>query len=186
LLDATAGGSLLSLSAADATAIIEKMALSDHQGEYSRNPSQRKPGVIELGVPDAMLAQNKLISQSLEEITKQLSKLPQQFKEMQEKPKQIASCELCNGDHPTGYCPPPGEEVNYMGNQNQQRQAPYQNNAGYQRGGNSNYNQGWRQDVSSSNRPRQYESFNQPQPPPQQQQSSNLEETMSKFIEMQL
>jgi hypothetical protein len=73
-----------------------------------------------------------------------------------------------------------------MGNQNQQRQAPYQNNSGYQRGGNSNNNQGWRQDAGPPNRQRQYESFNQPQPPPQQQQSSNLEETMSKFIEMQI
>jgi hypothetical protein len=189
LMDATTGGSLLSLSAADATAIIEKMALSDHQGDYNRNPSQRKPGVIELGTGDAVLAQNKLISQSLEEITKQLSKLPQQFKEMQELPgkaKQIAYCELCSGDHQTGYFPPHGEEVNYMGNHNQQKQVPYQNNAGYQRGGNSNYNQGWRQDVGSSNRQRQYESFNQPQPLPQQNQNSNLEETMSKFMEMQI
>ncbi|CAJ2661681.1 uncharacterized protein LOC123886209 [Trifolium pratense] len=183
LLDATAGGSLLSLSAADATAIIEKMALSDHQGEYSRNPSQRKPGVIELGTGDAVLAQNKLISQSLEEITKQLSKLPQQMKEMQEgssKPKQVAYCQLCTGDHPTGHCPPADEEVNYMGNQ--QRQAPYQNNSGYQRGGNSNHGQGWRQDVGTSNRQKQYESYNQP--PPQQNQNSNLEETMNKFMEM--
>ncbi|MCI79433.1 hypothetical protein A2U01_0100704, partial [Trifolium medium] len=31
LLDATAGGSMLSLSVADATAIIDKMALSDRQ-----------------------------------------------------------------------------------------------------------------------------------------------------------
>jgi hypothetical protein len=59
LLDATAGGSLLSLSAEDATAIIEKMALSDRQGEYNRNPSQRKPGVLELDTSDALLAQNK-------------------------------------------------------------------------------------------------------------------------------
>jgi hypothetical protein len=183
LLDATASGSLLSLSAADATAIIEKMALSDHQGDYNRNPSQRKPGVIELGTGDAVLAQNKLISQSLEEITKQLSKLPQQLKEIHDKPKQVASCELCSGDHPTGYCPPPNEEVNYMGNQNQQRQTPYQNNSGYQRGGNSNYNQGWRQDIGLSNRKRQYESYHQPPP---QNQNTDLEATLHKFMEMQM
>ncbi|PNX66236.1 hypothetical protein L195_g062959, partial [Trifolium pratense] len=55
LLDATAGGSLLSLSATDATAIIEKMALSDRQGE--RNKTQRKPGILELDTSDAVLAQ---------------------------------------------------------------------------------------------------------------------------------
>jgi hypothetical protein len=108
------------------------------------------------------------------------------MKEMQEgssKHKQVAYCQLCTGDHPTGHCPP-DEEINYMGNQNQERQAPYQNNSGYQRGGNSNNNQGWRQDTGSSNRQKQYESYTQP--PPQQNQNSNLEETMSKFIELQL
>ncbi|WJX86519.1 hypothetical protein P8452_68820 [Trifolium repens] len=81
------------------------------------------------------------------------------MKEMQEgssKHKQVAYCQLCTGDHPTGHCPP-DEEISYMGNQNQQRQAPYQNNSGYQRGGNSNNNQGWRQDAGSSNRQKQYE-----------------------------
>ncbi|MCI35897.1 hypothetical protein A2U01_0057118, partial [Trifolium medium] len=62
LLDATAGGSLLSLSAADATTIIEKMALSDRQGEYNRNPAQKKPGILELDTSDAVLAQNKLLT----------------------------------------------------------------------------------------------------------------------------
>ncbi|PNX64551.1 hypothetical protein L195_g062171, partial [Trifolium pratense] len=73
------------------------------------------------------------------------------------KAKQVAACELCAGDHPTGHCPPSHEEVNFMGNQ--QRQGQYQNNVGYQRGNNSNYGQGWRQDVGASNRQRQYESY---------------------------
>ncbi|MCI33683.1 hypothetical protein A2U01_0054900, partial [Trifolium medium] len=73
LLDATAGGSLLSLSAADATAIIEKMALSDRQGEH--NKTQRKPGILELDTSDAMLAQNKLLTNTVEELSKQMSKL---------------------------------------------------------------------------------------------------------------
>ncbi|GAU10100.1 hypothetical protein TSUD_419960, partial [Trifolium subterraneum] len=59
----------------------------------------------------------------------------------------------------------------------------YQNNAGYQRNNNANYGQGWRQDTGSSNRQRQYESFNQP--PPTNNQNSNLEETMKKFMEQQ-
>ncbi|XP_045797767.1 uncharacterized protein LOC123891949 [Trifolium pratense] len=66
---------------------------------------------------------------------------------------------------------------------NQQRQSQYPNNAGYQRGNNSNYGQGWRQDVGSSNRQRQYESYSQP--PVQQTQNSNLEEALRSFIEMQ-
>src|SRR4051812_8815171 len=38
------------------------------------------------------------------------------------KHQQVRLCEICNGDHPTGYCPLANEEVNYMGNQNQYQQ----------------------------------------------------------------
>ncbi|WJX91525.1 hypothetical protein P8452_73291 [Trifolium repens] len=183
LLDATAGGSLLSLSAVDAITIIEKMALSDHQGEYNRNPSQRKPGVLELDPTDAVLAQNKLLTNTVDQLSKQMTKLIN-LQEDSSKAKQVAYCQLCTGDHPTGHCPPADEEVNYMGSQNQQRQAPYQNNSGYQRGGNSNYNQGWRQDAGPSNRQRQYESFSQP--PPQKNQNPSIEETLKEFMAMQI
>ncbi|CAJ2658862.1 unnamed protein product [Trifolium pratense] len=102
------------------------------------------------------------------------------LQEVSTKAKQVAACELCTGDHPTGHCPPSNEEVNFMGAQ--QRQGQYQN-TGYQRGNNSNYGQGWRQDVGSSNRQRQYENYSQP--PPQQSQQANLEETLKSFMEMQ-
>ncbi|XP_045816664.1 uncharacterized protein LOC123909798 [Trifolium pratense] len=178
LLDATAGGSLLSLSAADATTIIEKMSLSDRQSERSK--TQKKPGILELDPSDAVLAQNKLLTNTVEELSKQMSKL-MTLQEGSGKAKQVASCELCTGDHPTGHCPPSHEEVNFMANQ--QRQGQYPNNAGYQRGNNSNYGQGWRQDVGSSNRQRQYESYSQPLV--QQTQNSNLEEALRSFIETQ-
>jgi hypothetical protein len=172
----------MSLSVADATAIIEKMALSDRQGEYNRNPSQKKPGVLELDTSDTLLAQNKLLTNTVEQLSKQMSKLIC-LQEEPSKAKQVAFCELCTGDHPTGHCPPTNEEVNFMSNQ--PRQGQYQNNTGYQRG-NANYGQGWRQEAGTSNRQRQYESFNQPQPSSQKNQSLNLEETMSKFMEMQI
>ncbi|MCI56887.1 hypothetical protein A2U01_0078138, partial [Trifolium medium] len=47
------------------------------------------------------------------------------YQEEANKAKQVALCELCTGDHPTGHCPPANEEANFMGNQ--------QNNSGYQR-----------------------------------------------------
>ncbi|GAU33300.1 hypothetical protein TSUD_279780 [Trifolium subterraneum] len=150
LLDATAGGSLLSLSAVDATAIIEKMALSDRQGDYNRNPSQRKPGVLELDTSDAVLAQNKLLTNTVDQLSKQMTKMLN-LQEEASKAKQ-------------------------------QRQGQYQNNTGYQRGNNSNYGQGWKHDVGTSNRQRQYESYNQP--PPMQNQNSKIEESLSKLMEM--
>ncbi|GAU48951.1 hypothetical protein TSUD_285400 [Trifolium subterraneum] len=180
LLDATAGGSLLSLSAADATAIIEKMALSDRQGEYNRNPAHKKAGILELDASDAVLAQNKLLTNTVDQLSKQMARMIS-LREETGKAKQVAFCELCTGDHATGHCPPTNEEVNFMSNQPRQNQ--YQNNAGYQRNNNANYGQGWRQDAGSSNRQRQYESFNQP--PPTNNQNSTLEETTKKFMEMQ-
>ncbi|KAK2363961.1 hypothetical protein QL285_088886 [Trifolium repens] len=179
LLDATAGGSLLSLSAEDATAIIEKMALSDGHGDYNRNPSQRKPGVLELDTSDAVLAQNKLLTNTVDQLSKQMSRMIN-LQEESSKAKQVACCELCTGDHPTGHCPPTNEEVNFMGNQ--QRQGQYQNNTGYQRGDNSNYGQGGRQDVGTSNKQRQFESYTQPSP--MQTQISKMGEGISKLMEM--
>ncbi|XP_058722371.1 uncharacterized protein LOC131594295 [Vicia villosa] len=105
-LDATGGGSLMAKTTEEEIMIIEKMARNDHQVQHNRGVVQKKPGLIELGTNDAILAQNKLLSQQVEELTKQMASLPQQLKEMQDpnKKKQVALCELCSGDHPTGYC----------------------------------------------------------------------------------
>lgn len=53
------------------------MTLNNHQVQYNRRSSQRKAGIIVLGTNDAILAQNKLLTQTMEELTKKLSKLPQ-------------------------------------------------------------------------------------------------------------
>jgi hypothetical protein len=141
LLGATAGGSLMSKTAEEAKVIIERMALNDHQGQHDRSPSQRKPGVLELNTNDAILAQNKLLSQQVELLTQQMAKLPQQIKEIQgfQVQHQVACCELCQGDHPTGFCPPPQEEVSYVNNQNQGYQRQQPNNQGYQPRNNQGY-----------------------------------------------
>lgn len=80
LLNATAGGSLMSKSNEKAIEIIEKMARNDHQVQHNRGNSQRKPGIIELGTNYAILAQNKLLSQQVGELTKQMSRLTPQIK----------------------------------------------------------------------------------------------------------
>jgi len=46
--------------------------------------------------------------------------LPNQIKEQLQRKRlpQFNFCELCTGDHPTDYCPPPlKDELNYVGNQ---------------------------------------------------------------------
>ncbi|KAK2419032.1 hypothetical protein QL285_041170 [Trifolium repens] len=45
------------------------------------------------------------LTQQLEELSKQISELIS-LQEESIKAKQVAYCELCNGDHPTGHCPP--------------------------------------------------------------------------------
>lgn len=64
----------MSKSAEDAIAIIENMELSDHQCQYNRGPSKIKVGIIELGTNDAILSLKVLLTQTVEELTNQLSK----------------------------------------------------------------------------------------------------------------
>ncbi|KAK2408292.1 hypothetical protein QL285_043814 [Trifolium repens] len=45
------------------------------------------------------------LTQQLEELSKQISNLIS-LQEESIKAKQVTYCELCNGDHPTGHCPP--------------------------------------------------------------------------------
>ena len=115
-----------------------------------------------------------------------MAKLPKQIKEMQEIPskqiQQVASYELCQGDHQTGFYPPVGKEVNNMGNQNQNqayqpRQQNYQNNQGYQ-----GYKQGWRKDGGNSNRQNLYQNTTQTSQP--QSGSSKMEETLTQFMKI--
>lgn len=187
LLDATAGGSLMAKPPEEAIQIIEAMATSDHQSQHNRGPTARR-GILELGAQDAVLAQNKLLTQQMEELAKQMANLPQQLRGMQEsQPKQerVMRCEMCSGDHITGHCLPPGgsqeEELLYMNNQ--LRQGQYQGNA-YSRGNNSNYGQGWKQDAGPSNRPPPYQQYNQH--PALQDKTSKLEDTLTQFMQVSM
>lgn len=112
------------------------------------------------------------------------------MREIPNKHKQVASCELCKGDHPTDCYPPFGEEVNYMGNPNlnqsyQPRHAPYQNKQGYQqKGNNQGYQQGWRQEAEPSNRQNPHHNYNQPPQP--QGGNSKIEDTLTQFMKMSM
>ncbi|XP_058755907.1 uncharacterized protein LOC131629120 [Vicia villosa] len=101
---------------------------------------------------------------------------------------QVAKCELCKGDHQTGFCPPVlAEEVNYMNNNQGQRQNQYPNLLSYQQSyPPRNNNQGYQQ--RPNNQGYQQQTF-QPytQPSPQQQGGpSKLEETMTQFMQMSM
>src|ERR1051325_7151044 len=126
-----------------------------------------------------------------------MARLPQQIMELQgtssKQAHQIACCELCKGDHKTGFCPPENKEANYMGNQGQgyQQRAPYpyQNQGqGYQQRGNQGYQGGWRQDNNNQGRQNPYQTQNQNQAQPQNQpqnqvRSSNIQDTLAQFMQ---
>nr|KYP32094.1 hypothetical protein KK1_047295 [Cajanus cajan] len=78
LLDAAAGGTMMSVGPEEATQIIESLASSDHQAEHGRHQSHKR-GIMDLSTNDAILAQNKLLSQQIEALTKQMAKIPQQL-----------------------------------------------------------------------------------------------------------
>ncbi|XP_058784592.1 uncharacterized protein LOC131659418 [Vicia villosa] len=149
LLDARAGGSLMSKTTAKAIEIIERMALNDRQSNHDRTVREKKPGLLELTNSDALLAQNKLLTSQVELLTQQMSKLPQQIKELNgvSNSYQVAKCELCKGDHQTGFCPPVlAEEVNYMNTNQGPRQNQYSNPPPYQQNyPPRNNNQGYQQ-----------------------------------------
>lgn len=56
------GDSLISKRLEEAITIIEKITLSDHQVQHDIKLSQRKNGIIELNINNAIIAQNKLLT----------------------------------------------------------------------------------------------------------------------------
>ncbi|XP_014491838.1 keratin, type I cytoskeletal 9-like [Vigna radiata var. radiata] len=156
-----------------------KHGSSDNETLSERGmPSQTK-GVFQLEPYDALLAQNKIITQQLEILTKKVMQPQKEHQNVAQFQQQL--CELCGGDHINGQCAMPenlNEEVNYMGNQNQFRP--------------NNYNQGWR--SHPSNGPGQFgQTDGQYYKPPHQQQqwqqqppssdmNAQLQETLNQFM----
>lgn len=70
LIDSTTYGSLIYKNAKDVIAIIERMVLSDHQGQHNRNFSQRNDGIMELNTNHDILTQNKLLTQIMDDLEK--------------------------------------------------------------------------------------------------------------------
>ncbi|KAG5046580.1 hypothetical protein JHK86_015986 [Glycine max] len=75
ILDALAGGTMMSKSLEEAIVIINSIAASDYQSHHDRASTQRK-GIMELDTQSAILTQNKLLKQKIEALTKQIGQLP--------------------------------------------------------------------------------------------------------------
>jgi len=62
ILDAAAGGTMMAVDVEHVTRIIDALASTDYQAQYDRQSVQKK-GVFELNSTDAILAQNKIMTQ---------------------------------------------------------------------------------------------------------------------------
>jgi len=105
ILDAAVGGTMMDVDVEQATRIIDALASTDYQAQHVRQVVQKK-GVLDLSTSDTLLAQNKILTQQMEAITKQLSKLPQQLQAVQSSTNQSETmkCDVCGGDHPNRQC----------------------------------------------------------------------------------
>ncbi|XP_052726013.1 uncharacterized protein LOC128194442 [Vigna angularis] len=173
MLDASAGGNIRWKTPDEAHEIIENMASSDNDVQSERGQNQKR-GMLELQSQDALLAQNKIMTQQLESLMKKVSQL--QIQNVSQAQHTVQGCELCGGEHQNGQCvilTNAKEEVNYMGNQSRQ-------------GNYGNYNQGWRPhpsmgQASSSRPPPQFQ-----QQPTLSDRTSKLEETLQQFMQMSI
>jgi len=185
ILDAAVGGTMMDMDVEQATRMIDALASTNYQAQHDRQVVQKK-GMLDLSTSDALLAQNKILTQQMEAITKQLSKLPQQLQVVQSSPNQgqTMQCDFCEGNHSNGQCSyqvnPSQAEVQYMGNQGRQGgySGNYQNNAAQGWRNNQSQGFGWKQDAGPSNTPYQQQQF-----PSTQDKITKLEDTLEKFMQ---
>jgi len=85
ILDVAAEGTMMDVDVEQATRIIDALASTDYQAQHDRQVVQKK-GMLDFSTSDALLAQNKILTQQIEAITKQLSKLSQQLQVVQSSP----------------------------------------------------------------------------------------------------
>ncbi|XP_061373673.1 uncharacterized protein LOC133316000, partial [Gastrolobium bilobum] len=97
VLNGAAGGSIKSMRANETLALIERMAANENEGL----PSKSKRGILHLDNNDAVLAENKLLSQQMANLTSRLDKM--QLSSVQAQAASVV-CEYCKGDHESNDC----------------------------------------------------------------------------------
>ncbi|XP_020417839.1 uncharacterized protein LOC109948603 [Prunus persica] len=163
LVDAAAGGALMTKTATEAFELLETMASNNYQW-----PSERmnlKPaGVLEVNAMALLTAQISNLTKKVDSLSVNAINTSTNF-----------GCELCAGPHPSSECTKgnpfaSAEQVNQVGEFNRQRNNPYSNT----------YNPGWRNhpNFSWSN------THNVQRPPPgfpAQEKKINLEDALTQL-----
>jgi hypothetical protein len=109
-MDAAAGGSFLSLTIHDATALMEKMASNQGWNEEHTQPCKRGGGMHQLKEVDMLSAKMDLLMKKLDE-------RDNEKKEVKLIHDSRITCEECGGTgHLGSNCPKIQEDVNYINN----------------------------------------------------------------------
>ncbi|MCI28329.1 hypothetical protein A2U01_0049529, partial [Trifolium medium] len=131
ILDASAGGSLKNKDEDQAKDLVETMAQNEYRANNDRG-AKKKGGVLELDIQNALLAQSKLMTNTMESLLKHFTNPPShansQVNQLQE-----LRCDFCTQAHANGGCFPEGsEEARYLAN----FRKSYPNNQNYGWGNN--------------------------------------------------
>ncbi|XP_052728439.1 uncharacterized protein LOC128195242 [Vigna angularis] len=115
MLDAASGGSFILKTPEEALETLELMANNTVNMQFDRQ--NRKAGVLEVNTLDAILAQNKLLTQQITDLTQKMGI-------MQANNVNIRSpgCDFCGGMHQNGECQATHQEVHVNAVEQQQNQ----------------------------------------------------------------
>ncbi|KAF1886092.1 hypothetical protein Lal_00021374 [Lupinus albus] len=98
ILDATAGGTMMVVDAEQDTRIIAALSSTNMKTQHNQRSVQKRV-MLDLNTSDAILAKNKILTQQIEALIKQMSNLPQQLHAVQSAPsqQQVLRCDFCGG-----------------------------------------------------------------------------------------
>jgi hypothetical protein len=109
-MDAATGGSFLSLTIHDATALVEKMASNQGWNKKRTQPCKRGGGMHQLEEVD-------MLSTKMDLLMKKLDERDNEKKEVKLIHDSHITCEECGGTgHSGSNCPKIQEDVNYINN----------------------------------------------------------------------
>ncbi|XP_021279860.1 uncharacterized protein LOC110413413 [Herrania umbratica] len=122
IIDAAAGGALMSKNAVDAYNLLEEMASNNYQWPSERSGSRKAVGAYEIDALGTLTTQVAALSKKLDTLGVHAVQ------------NSLVVCEMCGDSHSYDQCPYNSESVQFVGNFNRQQNNPYSNT----------YNPGWR------------------------------------------
>ncbi|WVZ06281.1 hypothetical protein V8G54_019627 [Vigna mungo] len=165
MLDAASGGSFILKTPEEALETLELMANNTGNMQFDRQ--NRKAGVLEVNTLDAILAQNKLLTQQITDLTQKMGIMQANIVNTRS-----PGCDFCGGMHQNGECQATYQDAQFNAVGQQQNQFS------------TNFNANWRpQQTRPWSNPIQ---SNLPRPPYQYQAQPNNQGNRMSLLESAL